>query len=54
VSTPTLLGTLVGISAVVIGVATGSWWVASIVLSVAIIGWIAFAVRDMVKRRRAT
>jgi len=53
-STPALLGTLVGIGAVVIGVATGGWWVPSIVLLVAIIGWVALALRDVIQRRRAT
>ncbi len=53
-STPTLLGTLVGSAAVMIGIVTGAWIVASVVFMVAIIGWIALALRETIQRRRTT
>ena len=42
-----------GVAAIVIGLITGAWVVASVVFIVAIIGWIAFALRDVIQRRRA-
>jgi hypothetical protein len=53
-STPTLLGTLVGVGAVVIGIFTGAWIVAWVVFMVAAVGWVTLALRDLIQRRRAT
>jgi hypothetical protein len=54
-STPTILGLLVGIAAIVITYVAGVP-VLGVVLIVALVGWAAFALRDLVRairRRRA-
>jgi hypothetical protein len=51
-STPTILGLLVGIAAIVIAFVTGVPDVMGVVLIVAVVGWVTFAARDLVRAIR--